>query len=155
MLTRRRGASVADAAPALAGGRPVMLATIEVPFEEEAIRVAVDSAVESGQPLLCVNVREIPLGWMVTQGYGDVDDSADDAAALRAPAELAAALGVRVERLRVKTPHPVDALCETVAEREPGLLVFGPDRGRLKPRRYRKAAKAIRERVACLVWLPD
>jgi nucleotide-binding universal stress UspA family protein len=155
VLTRRREVSVADRAPALTGGRPVMLATIEVPFEDEAIRVAVDSAVESGQPLVCVNVREIPLGWMVTQGYGDVDDPEADARALRAPAELAAALGVRVERLRVKTPHPVDALCETVAEREPGLLVFGPDRSRLRGRRYRKAVQAIRRRVACLVWLPD
>jgi hypothetical protein len=33
------------------------------------------------------------------------------------------------------------------------MLVFGPDRTRLKARVYRKAAKAVRERAACLVWL--
>jgi hypothetical protein len=35
------------------------------------------------------------------------------------------------------------------------VLVFGPDRDRIKRRVYRKAAKAIRERAACLVWLPE
>ena len=51
------------------------------------------------------------------------------------------------------SPHPVDALLELVAERNPGLLVFGPDWSLLKPRRYRRAAKKIRERATCLVWL--
>ena len=60
---------------------------------------------------------------------------------------------MRVERLRVCSPHPIDALLELVAERNPGLLVFGPDWSRLKPRRYRRAAKKIRERATCLVWL--
>jgi hypothetical protein len=41
-----------------------------------------------------------------------------------------------------------------VRERDPGVLVFGPDRTRLKPRRYRRAEKAVRERVSCLVWTP-
>ena len=76
-----------------------------------------------------------------------------DADALRAPAELAHSLGVAVERLRVRSPRPVDALLELVAEREPALLVFGPDRSRVPARRYRKAAKAVRERATCLVWL--
>jgi hypothetical protein len=49
----------------------------------------------------------------------------------------------------------VDALIELTNERDPGMLVFGPDLSRIKPRRYRKAAKAIRERVACLVWLAE
>ena len=47
-----------------------------------------------------------------------------------------------------------DWLLNEVAERNPGLLVFGPDWSRLKPRRYRRAAKKIRERATCLVWLP-
>ena len=74
---------------------------------------------------------------------------------LRAPAELAHALGVEVERLRVRSPHPVDALLDLVAEWRPGLLVFGPDKDRLKPRTFRKAAKRIRARTSCLVWLRD
>ena len=133
-----------------------MLATLGVPFDEDAAALAVDSAVEAGQPLLLVNVVELLLGpWSVALRYGDLDDDPEDAEALCAPALLAARLGVEVERLRVQSPHPVDALVELAAEREPGLLVFGPDRARLKPRSYRKAARAVRRRVACLVWLAD
>jgi hypothetical protein len=133
-----------------------MLATIEVPFDPAAAQFAVDSAVEAGQALVVLTVVEIPLGHMAAYlGYGDIDPVEEDAARLRAPAELAHSLGVEVERLRVRTPHPLAALLELVQERRPGLLVFGPDRARLPGRRYRKAARAVRERAPCLVWLPD
>jgi hypothetical protein len=133
-----------------------MLATLGVPFDPDAASLAVDAAVEAGQPLLLVNLVEIfPGPGAVILRYGDVDDTPDDAAALRAPAELAHSLGVEVNRFRVRSPHPVGALLELIADRRPGLLVFGPDRKRLKPRAYRKAAKAIRERASCLVWLAD
>jgi hypothetical protein len=70
------------------------------------------------------------------------------------PAELAQSLAVRVERLRVCSPHPIDALLEVAAERNPAILVFGPDRGHLPSRRYRRAERAVRERASCLVWTP-
>jgi nucleotide-binding universal stress UspA family protein len=134
--------------------RPVLLATLGVPFDPEASSFAVDAAVESGEPLLVVNVVELPpLGMSVAMGYDQLPDSPEQEEALRAPAVLAASLGVAVERLRVKSPRPVEALVQVAAERAPGLLVFGPDRSRLKPRAYRKAARAVRERAACLVWL--
>lgn len=156
MPTLRARASGGVGLGAPSRGGPVMLATLEVPFDPEAAELAVDSAVEAGQPLVCVNVVEIPLGHMAAYlGFGDLDDLPEDAAALRAPAQLARSLGVEVERLRVRTPHPVDALLEVAAEREPGLLVFGPDRERLNGRRYRKAARAVREQASCLVWLAD
>jgi hypothetical protein len=44
---------------------------------------------------------------------------------------------------------------EVIAEREPGLIVFGPDPTRLRRRLYRRAAKAVRDRASCLVWLAD
>jgi hypothetical protein len=137
-------------------GRPVLLATLGVPFAPEAAAFAVDAAVEAGQPLVVANVVELPpLGMSVAMGYDQLDDDAGDAEALRAPAELAHALGVQVERLRVRSPRPVAALVELTAERAPGLLVFGPDRARMRARAYRKAAKAVREQAPCLVWLPD
>jgi len=127
-----------------------------VPFDTRAAAFAVDSAVESGQPLIVVNAVELLLApASVLLGYGDVDDAPEDAAALAAPAELAHSFGIAVERLRVRSPHPVDALLEVVRDRAPGLLVFGPDRERLRPRTYRKACRAVRERAGCLVWLPD
>ena len=137
-----------------AGPRPVLLATLEAPLTAEASAFAVDAAVESGEPLLVVNAVEsslAPCGLVL--GYDtivppDVEES------LRAPAELAHSLGVRVERLRLRSPRPVDALLELVAERSPGLLVVGPDPTRIRARRWRKAARRIRAEAGCLVWLP-
>jgi len=143
---------------ALASGtrRPVLLATLGVPFDPEASRVAVDAAVEAGQPLVVVNAVELPpLAMSVRMGYDQLPDAPADADAFRAPARLAASLGVEVERLRIRSPRPTAALLEVVEERRPGLLVFGPDRERLRARVYRKAAEAIRERAACLVWLAN
>jgi hypothetical protein len=132
----------------------VLLATLGVPFDPDASVFAVDAAVESGQPLIVANVVELPpLTMSVNLGYDQLPDRPEDEEAFRAPAALAHSLGVEVERLRVRSPRPVEALLELTAERRPGVLVFGPDRERLKARRYRKAAKAILDRAACLVWL--
>lgn len=132
-----------------------MLATLIAPFEPAAVELAVDAAVESGLPLIVVTVVELaPLPLSLLLGHDQLDPPAD-AAAFLAPAELARNCGVAVERLRVKSPRPIQALLELVAETEPGLLVFGPDRSRLSRRRYRKAAEALRERAVCLVWLAD
>jgi Universal stress protein family len=135
--------------------RPVLLATLGVPFDISAAQIAVDTAVEAGQPLIVANVVELLLApCSVVLGY-DLDDPPELAESLRAPARLAASVGVPVERLRVRSPHPIAALVELVAEREPGLLVLGPDRSKLKPRVYRRVVKAVSERCGCLVWLPD
>ena len=137
-------------------GRPVLLATMEVPFDETAAAFAVESALECGQPLVVANVVQIPLGPLcLGMGYGSIEPEEEEAAKLRAPAELASALGVASERLRVLSPHPVDALLVLTTERRPGLLVFGPDRARLSRRTYRKAAKRIADKAACLVWLAE
>lgn len=134
-------------------GRPVLLATMEAPFDPDATAFAVDAAVEAGQPLIVANVvRLAPLPLSLMLGHDQIDSPAD-AESFRAPAELARSLGVVVERLRVKSPRPVEALLELVAEREPSVLVFGPDRSRVGRRFYRRAARAVRERAACLVWL--
>jgi nucleotide-binding universal stress UspA family protein len=152
VLTLRRRISREDVSALGGGDRPVLLATLDVPFSDEATAFAIDSAVESGRRLILVNAAEVlpttytVLGW----GYVERDDLQD---ALRKPAELAHSLAVQVERLRVCSPHPVDALLEVVAERDPGVLVFGPDRSRLSRRRYRKAERAVRERAPCLVWV--
>ena len=151
MPTLRRNGPREDVSLVSAGARPVLLATLDVPFAEEAMVFAVDSAVESGQPLLVVNVAEIlPTHWSLV-GYGYIERE-DLQCELLKPAKLAQSLAVRVERLRVCSPHPIDALLELVAERGPGLLVFGPDRSHLRRRRYERAARCLRERTSCLVW---
>jgi len=130
-----------------------MLATFNVPFEPEAATVAVDAAVEAGQPLLVVNVAETPiLPVSMSLGY-EYLETPELTAALRTPAQLAASLGLGVELLRVASPRPVEALLQLVAERSPGLLVVGPARGTLGRRKSARAAKRIRERATCLLWL--
>jgi Universal stress protein family len=154
MLTLGRRSPREDVSVLSAGGRPVLLATLDVPFAEDATAFAVDSAVENGQPLVVVNAAEVlPAPWALL-GYGYIERE-DLQAELRKPAELANSLAVKVERLRVCSPHPIDALLELVAERNPGVLVFGPERSRLKPRTYRRAARKILERVTCLVWFAE
>jgi hypothetical protein len=156
VLTLRRTPPVLQATNAGRGGRPVLLATIDAPFDEEAATFAVESALECGQSLIVANVLQIPLAPLcVAMGYGPLDPSEEEAASLRAPAELAHSFGVNLERLRVLSPHPIDALLELVNERKPGLLVFAPDRAAVKPRVYRKAAKRITAKANCLVWLAD
>jgi hypothetical protein len=152
VLTLRRSGPREDVSLLSSGGRPVLLATLDVPFAGDATAFAVDSAVESGQPLVVVNVAEVPPTPWTLLGYGYIERE-DLQAELRKPAELAQSLAVQVERLRVCSPHPIDALLELVRERRPGLLVFGPDPTRLRPRAYRKAARALSERARCLVWL--
>ena len=155
MLTLRRPGIASPPAPAERAARPVVLGTLGVPFDPAAAEFAVDTAVESGQALVCVNAVEMvmsPAGIVFGTSWELQDDA--DAAALAAPAALAARLGVTVERLRVSSPRPVDALVEVVLERGAGILVFGPDRARLRARRYRRAARAVAERCPCLVWLP-
>lgn len=151
---RDRSAPVVPRATTDAARRPVLLATLEAPLTDEASAIAVDAAVESGQPLLVVNAVEASLApCSLMLGYDtivppDVEES------LRAPAELAHSLGVAVERLRLRSPRPVDALLELVAERSPGLLVVGPDPARIRARTLRKATRRIRAEADCLVWVP-
>ena len=155
MAAAPRIAAGGPATGAAAGTRPVLLATLGVRFDSEAAAFAVEAAVESGAPLVVAVIVELePLPMSLVLGYDQID-SAVLAESFRAPAELAHSLGVRVERLRVRSPRPVVALLELVDDLQPGLLVFGPDRACVPARRYRRAARAVSERAGCLVWLAD
>jgi len=151
MLTLRRRISREDVSVFSSGDRPVLLATLDVPFSEEATAFAVDTAVESGKSLVLVNAAEVLPTAYTLLGYGYVERE-ELQEAVRKPAEPAHSLAVPGERLRVCSPHPVDALLEVTAERDPAILVFGPDRAHLPSRRYRRAERAVCERAPCLVW---
>ena len=132
-----------------------MLATLGVPLDPKASAFAVDSAVETGHGLLVVNVTRLePLRLSIVMGYDALPELTPEVStSLRRSAELARSLGVEVERLRVRSPRPIEALLEVVHERRPGLLVFGPDRSALRQRRYAKAVDALRDVRDCLVWV--
>lgn len=155
LRTRRDPTSHADVDAG--GARPVLLATLGVPFDEAAVAVAVDGAVETGQPLIIVNVTRLePLALSLLMGYDALEEFTPEvSASTRRPAEIAAGFGLEVERLRVRSPRPIVALLELVRERGPGLLVFGPDPRRISRRRFQKAAWALRANANCLVWVPD
>ncbi|HVD71881.1 MAG TPA: hypothetical protein VNG34_13600, partial [Actinomycetota bacterium] len=113
--TRDRGTDVSTGSGA--AGRPVLLATMGVPLDEAATVFAVDTAVESGQRLVVVNVTTLePLRMSITLGYDTLPELTPEvSASLRRSAELARSLGVHVERLRVRSPRPVQALLDLVA----------------------------------------
>jgi hypothetical protein len=152
MKVQDRAGTLVGAHTAVSSSRPVMLVTFDVPVRSDAAALAVDSAVESGQPLLLVNVVDLPIRPMTAAWGQDVVVLEDVDASLRAPAELAHSLAVTVERLRVVSPRPVTALLELVGERLPGLLVVGPDRSRIGRRRLRRAERRICRSAPCLVW---
>ncbi|MEA2409044.1 MAG: hypothetical protein QOE69_3163 [Thermoleophilaceae bacterium] len=139
--------------------RPVVLATLSVRLDPTAERMAIDSALEAGVPLLLVNVIRLPpyTTTLILMGPEHTTlPHEEDLDAVRATARRAAELGVKTELLRVRTTHPVNALLEVVTERDAGLLVFGPDLGRISRFRFRRAARRIRREAGCLVWIaPD
>lgn len=153
-MTLRAGTDVPLRAPPSRAARsgPVLLATFDVPVTDEAAAFAVDTAVETGKPLLVVNVvggqyfptPGVPIPYSVR--HDEVEDS------LAQPAALAVSLGVQAERLRVLTPRPIPALVEIVSERRPSIVVVGADPGRMSRRRYAKALRALDERTTCLLW---
>src|SRR5918994_6409949 len=139
--------------------RPVILATVAMRVHPGAERVAIESAIEAGVPLLVVNLVPLPLyvRTMVLVGpQGTTLPHEEDLDAVRATAARAAALGVKTELLRVTTRRPVQALLEIVAERDAGLLVFGPDLKLTGRVRFRLLARRLRRQAGCLIWVaPD
>jgi nucleotide-binding universal stress UspA family protein len=142
--------------PDRSGGRPILLGTLDTPFDHDAVTFAVDSAVELGQRLIIANfVERPPLPLSAMLGYDDLPYTPEMADSLEQPARLARSLGVEVTRLRVKSFHPIQAMLEVVSEQGAGLFVFGPDRRKIRRLKYRRAARAIRSRATALVWLAE
>jgi nucleotide-binding universal stress UspA family protein len=154
-----RDADLAKSSLNATRARPVVLATLSVRVDPSAERMAIDSALEAGVPLVITNVlrlRPFPttLGLVGPEGMNLPHE--EDLDAVRATARRAADLGVKTELLRVTTRHPVRALLEVVTERDAGLLVFGPHLGRVGRMRFRFLARRIRREATCLVWIaPD
>ncbi len=156
---RDRHEGVTDAHVGQTKARPVVLATLQVRVDPSAERMAIDSAIEAGVPLLLVNLIRLPpyATTMILLGPEQTTlPHEEDLDAVRATARRAADLGVRTELLRVRTTRPVQALLEVASERDAGLIVFGPHLGRVGRMRFQRAARRIRRDAGCLVWVaPD
>jgi nucleotide-binding universal stress UspA family protein len=142
-----------DAAP-----RPVVLATLSVRVDPEAERMAIESAIDSDPAhpkLIIANMLWLPPHptTLVLAREVAVLPHEEDLDAVRETAARAAARGISVELLRISSRRPLAALLELIEERGAGLVVLGPD-PRRSPRWWRAvAARRIRRRAGCLVWI--
>src|SRR3954453_9445455 len=101
--------------------RPVVLGTLSVRVDPSAERMAIDSAIEAGVPLVIANIlrlRPYPATLALVGPEGLNLPHEEDLDAVRATAARAAQLGLKTELLRVTTRHPVRALLEVVRERD-------------------------------------
>ena len=132
---------------------------MSVQVDPSAERMAIESALEAGVPLVLVNLIPLPFYVTTIVMHGPEATTLPHEEALdavRATAARAAKLGVKTELLRVRTRHAVKALLEVVSERDAGLLVFGPDLKETGGLRFRMAARRVRREAPCLVWIaPD
>jgi hypothetical protein len=129
--------------------KPVMLVTLQsTPFASAAIRFALEATIESGRPLVAVNIVKLSHPPSCSPSVPE---------ALRGPATLAGLLGCDVDRVRIRTASPSAALLEFAAECRPSVVVFGtspaavPERDR---KAYDKLTRALCGKVLCLVWHP-
>ena len=149
------------AAPATQGEpppRPVVLATLSVRVDPEAERMAIDSALQTHARLIIANMLWLPphpATLMLAREHMTLPHE-EDLDAVRETAARAAARGIPTELLRISSRRPLQALIELLEERHAGLVVLGPDPQR-SPRWWRAAAaRRIRRRADCLVWIaPD
>ncbi len=139
--------------------RPVVLGTLSTQIDPAAEEMAIASALEAGVPLIVANMLYLPPYPATVTLVGAAGATLPHEEALdevRATAARAASLGIRTELLRVTSRHPVRALLMIAAERDAGLLVFGPDRRRVRGLRLRAAVRRVRRDAPCLVWIaPD
>jgi nucleotide-binding universal stress UspA family protein len=134
--------------------RPVMLLTLNVPFDDEAVDFAVETAAQTGAELYICDA--IPLEYRtyvghVARQYAEQFNRRD----LDAVTRRSRGRGVRTTQLAFHNPKPVKAAIEVAQSEGIGLLVFGPDRKELGKWSFRHAAKRIREKAPCLVWTND
>jgi hypothetical protein len=150
-----RSPTVADGATVPHPARPVLLATLGVRVDPAAEQMALESAAEAGVKLILANVSMMPpypATMMLAREYVTLPHE-EDLDAVRATAERARRLGISTELLRVTTRRPIKAVLELASDYDAGLLVFGPDLGRVGRLRFRTAARAVRRGAPCLVWI--
>ena len=131
--------------------RPIMLATIDVPFALAAIAFATDTARETGADLLICHGIGVPVG----NPAAAAARSFGDPATLASVALLARELGDRVARVRhlqFQHPRPARELPRLCAEEGVGLLVFGPERRRYGRWRYDRTLRRLHRDAPCFVW---
>jgi nucleotide-binding universal stress UspA family protein len=150
--------TIAGAATAASEPAPIILATLSVRVEPSAERMAIDSAVQTGARLIIANMLWLPAyptTLMLAREHATLPHE-EDLDAVRGTAQRAAERGIRTELLRISSRRPLAALIELIVERQAGLVVLGPDLRRTPRWWLWLAARRVRRRAPCLVWIaPD
>ena len=99
------------------GGRPVLLVTIGVPFAPDAVRVAIDAALDGPQLLVVANVVLLVPSYTVrlSIAFDQPLFAAERGDAIGEAARAAASRGIRVEQLLVRSPRIMPAVLELAA----------------------------------------
>jgi hypothetical protein len=130
-----------------------MLVTLESGFDADAERLAVSSALDGALPLRLVDLIDLSLSpFSLLAGHRSMATT-DERAAVRQTATTAAALGLEVAILNVRSRRPPKALAEIVSEERPSLVVVGPSRVRDR-RRLRSVVQQACS-LSCLVWIAE
>jgi hypothetical protein len=150
----RRG--VADVVAARSGYRPVLLATGGVPFRAVGVRVRRRRSYRGGR----APGRGQRHGASVARHLGDarlrpVCRPAGGRRFLPRAGRPCPIAGRPARAPACQEPAADRSVLHVVAERAPDLVVFDPDRGRIRGQTYRNAARLIRERASYLVWLEE
>jgi nucleotide-binding universal stress UspA family protein len=128
-----------------------MLLTVDVPFDPEGVRVAIEAAAETSSELLVCDVIPLMAGNPAARpghSFGDPDAQASAQAA----AQCAGEHGIRTYEYVFHNPRPERAALEIARQRNVGLLVFAPDAERYGRQRHARAARKIRRGASCPVW---
>jgi hypothetical protein len=134
--------------------RPVMLLTLNVPFEEDAVQFAIETAAATGADLWVCDA--IPLGYENYAGHAARQYAESlNRRHMTAVARRSRELGVRTEQLVFHNRRPVAAAIEVAQEERVGLLVFGPSRKQLGRFTFRRAVGRLQRDATCLIWVPE
>ena len=117
--------------------------------------MAIESALDARARLIIANMLWLPphpTTLILAREHATLPHE-EDLDAVRETAARRGGPGDRVELLRISSRRPLAALFELIEERGAGLVVLGPD-PRRTPRWWRTvAARRIRRRAGCLVWI--
>jgi hypothetical protein len=134
--------------------RPVMLLTLNVPFEEDAVCFAIETAAATGADLWVCDA--IPLGFENYAGHTARQYAESlNRKHMTAVARRSRELGVRTEQLVFHNRRPVAAAIEVAHEERVGLLVFGANRKQLGRFTFRRAVGRLQRDATCLIWVPE
>jgi hypothetical protein len=153
-LTTRERPAAPDGLEVAHGARPVMLLTLNVAFDDDAVEFAIETALETGAELWVCDA--IPMGFEnyvghVARQYAESLNRKHT----NAVARLSREQGVQTTQVAFHNPKPVHAAVEVCRAERIGLLVFGPDRSQLGRWTFRRAVRRLRDEATCLVWTND